>query len=57
MVVQVEPVVHDGQFFVAVIIDGSKMKPCGPVSGAAEAERLSERLRAVGRALTSLKWG
>jgi hypothetical protein len=56
-VVQVEPIEVDGKFFIAVSISGHAMTRQGPYRNIDETEAVAERMRAVARALTSLKWG
>jgi hypothetical protein len=53
MVVQVEPVVHDGQHWVNVTIGGSEMQPKGPFPDANAAEAMAKQLRCFGHTLTN----
>ena len=53
MVIDIEPVKLNGQFWINVIIGGHQMTGRGPLPDAATAELVAEHMRRRGRALTS----
>jgi hypothetical protein len=53
MTIDIQPVKRDGQFWISVIIGGHEMEPRGPFPDAGTAETVADRMRRVGRALTS----
>jgi hypothetical protein len=51
--IEIQPIKIGDEHYVAVSIGGTAMNPRGPFQNTAEAEIVAERMRRVGRALTS----
>jgi hypothetical protein len=51
--IDIRPVEIDGQFYVGVTMDGHETSRRGPFLNADTAESAAERMRQIGRALTS----